>query len=191
MIGQVAQTSAPRHVVGDAHGAFAVFDFQAELRRIGAGGDYPVTVARPILTRIPIGALIPKPTAKHAAVRTVDGQALLEVGRRHHHFRQPAVRAAVNAARMHVAGDEHHALDTGMMPQTETKMKESRTDPAAGQEQSEDDSRQNVTAMPQRNRKFDKDDPESWGKVQRNAPCPCGSGKKFKQCHGKIVSNGN
>jgi preprotein translocase subunit SecA len=79
----------------------------------------------------------------------------------------------------------------GMMPQTETKMKESRTDPAAGQEQSEDDSRQNVTAMPQRNRKFDKDDPESWGKVQRNAPCPCGSGKKFKQCHGKIVPNGN
>jgi preprotein translocase subunit SecA len=28
--------------------------------------------------------------------------------------------------------------------------------------------------------------PETWGKVQRNAPCPCGSGKKFKQCHGAI-----
>ena len=24
-----------------------------------------------------------------------------------------------------------------------------------------------------------------WGKVGRNAPCPCGSGKKFKHCHGK------
>jgi preprotein translocase subunit SecA len=23
-------------------------------------------------------------------------------------------------------------------------------------------------------------------KVGRNDPCPCGSGKKFKQCHGKI-----
>ncbi|MDB2362585.1 SEC-C metal-binding domain-containing protein, partial [Flavobacteriales bacterium] len=22
-------------------------------------------------------------------------------------------------------------------------------------------------------------------KVGRNEPCPCGSGKKFKQCHGK------
>jgi preprotein translocase subunit SecA len=22
-------------------------------------------------------------------------------------------------------------------------------------------------------------------KVGRNDPCPCGSGKKFKQCHGK------
>jgi preprotein translocase subunit SecA len=27
-------------------------------------------------------------------------------------------------------------------------------------------------------------DPSTWGKVSRNAPCPCGSGKKFKQCHG-------
>jgi preprotein translocase subunit SecA len=26
-----------------------------------------------------------------------------------------------------------------------------------------------------------------WGKVPRNAPCPCGSGKKFKQCHGQIA----
>ncbi len=26
--------------------------------------------------------------------------------------------------------------------------------------------------------------PDSWGKVPRNAPCPCGSGKKFKHCHG-------
>ncbi|HCD55369.1 MAG TPA: hypothetical protein DEQ90_08075, partial [Halieaceae bacterium] len=23
-------------------------------------------------------------------------------------------------------------------------------------------------------------------KVGRNEPCPCGSGKKFKQCHGRI-----
>jgi preprotein translocase subunit SecA len=27
-------------------------------------------------------------------------------------------------------------------------------------------------------------DPTSWGKVQRNALCPCGSGKKYKHCHG-------
>jgi preprotein translocase subunit SecA len=30
----------------------------------------------------------------------------------------------------------------------------------------------------------DPNDPASWGKVPRNAPCPCGSGKKFKHCHG-------
>jgi preprotein translocase subunit SecA len=31
---------------------------------------------------------------------------------------------------------------------------------------------------------FNRDDPNTWGKVSRNAPCPCGSGKKFKYCHG-------
>ncbi|MFZ3358628.1 MAG: preprotein translocase subunit SecA [Xanthobacteraceae bacterium] len=30
-------------------------------------------------------------------------------------------------------------------------------------------------------------DPQSWGKVGRNEPCPCGSGRKFKHCHGKYV----
>ena len=28
--------------------------------------------------------------------------------------------------------------------------------------------------------------PETWGKVQRNANCPCGSGKKYKHCHGAV-----
>ncbi|CAN7385392.1 preprotein translocase subunit SecA [Pararhizobium sp. LjRoot255] len=28
------------------------------------------------------------------------------------------------------------------------------------------------------------EDPSSWGKVSRNEPCPCGSGKKYKHCHG-------
>ena len=28
-------------------------------------------------------------------------------------------------------------------------------------------------------------DPGTWGKVSRNAVCPCGSGKKYKHCHGK------
>ncbi len=28
--------------------------------------------------------------------------------------------------------------------------------------------------------------PETWGAVPRNAPCPCGSGQKYKACHGKI-----
>jgi len=31
------------------------------------------------------------------------------------------------------------------------------------------------------------DDPSTWAKVGRNGPCPCGSGKKYKQCHGKIA----
>ncbi len=30
-------------------------------------------------------------------------------------------------------------------------------------------------------------DPQSWGKVGRNEACPCGSGKKFKHCHGRYA----
>jgi preprotein translocase subunit SecA len=29
-------------------------------------------------------------------------------------------------------------------------------------------------------------DPTTWGKVGRNEVCPCGSGKKFKHCHGRL-----
>ena len=29
-------------------------------------------------------------------------------------------------------------------------------------------------------------DPSTWGKVARNEPCPCGSGKKYKHCHGLV-----
>jgi len=31
----------------------------------------------------------------------------------------------------------------------------------------------------------DPQNPASWGKVGRNENCPCGSGKKYKHCHGR------
>lgn len=31
----------------------------------------------------------------------------------------------------------------------------------------------------------DPSDPATWGRTARNAECPCGSGKKYKHCHGK------
>ncbi|MEQ9692840.1 preprotein translocase subunit SecA [Shimia sp. SDUM112013] len=34
---------------------------------------------------------------------------------------------------------------------------------------------------------FVEDDPSTWGNPGRNEPCPCGSGKKFKHCHGRLV----
>jgi preprotein translocase subunit SecA len=33
----------------------------------------------------------------------------------------------------------------------------------------------------------DPKNPASWGKVGRNEDCPCGSGKKFKHCHGRYA----
>jgi preprotein translocase subunit SecA len=64
--------------------------------------------------------------------------------------------------------------------------RETRTDPAlmgTGQAQRAE---ARVQAFPKKVAAVDKNDPETWGKVARNALCPCGSGKKFKQCHGKI-----
>lgn len=33
---------------------------------------------------------------------------------------------------------------------------------------------------------IDPNDPSTWGEVPRNALCPCGSGKKYKHCHGAM-----
>ncbi len=34
---------------------------------------------------------------------------------------------------------------------------------------------------------FDEANPTTWGNPSRNDPCPCGSGEKFKHCHGKLA----
>ncbi len=33
---------------------------------------------------------------------------------------------------------------------------------------------------------IDPNTPSTWGKVARNSQCPCGSGKKYKRCHGQM-----
>ena len=37
------------------------------------------------------------------------------------------------------------------------------------------------------NTEFDRNDPKTWGKIGRNEKCPCGSGKKYKNCHGRLA----
>ncbi|MBN9525139.1 MAG: preprotein translocase subunit SecA [Alphaproteobacteria bacterium] len=37
-------------------------------------------------------------------------------------------------------------------------------------------------------RGIDPNDPETWKKLPRNADCPCGSGRKYKYCHGKMTA---
>ncbi|MBK8770677.1 MAG: preprotein translocase subunit SecA [Rhizobiales bacterium] len=46
-----------------------------------------------------------------------------------------------------------------------------------------------LASPPPRNaeRKRDPKKPETWGDVARNDPCPCGSGKRYKHCHGAFV----
>jgi preprotein translocase subunit SecA len=44
-----------------------------------------------------------------------------------------------------------------------------------------------VTAGPLRSEQVNPNDPATWRNTPRNAPCPCGSGKKFKHCHGRSM----
>ncbi len=39
----------------------------------------------------------------------------------------------------------------------------------------------------QATRDLDPGDPSTWGRIARNTPCPCGSGKKYKHCHGSVA----
>jgi preprotein translocase subunit SecA len=83
------------------------------------------------------------------------------------------------------------------MPEMPTNMQEIHEDPALASQMSEDpsfdpgDPDGGGVATLHRPRQAaraakDPNDPASWGKVSRNAPCPCGSGKKFKHCHGRV-----
>ncbi|MCK0071123.1 preprotein translocase subunit SecA [Kordiimonas laminariae] len=61
-------------------------------------------------------------------------------------------------------------------PQTPTEMHEQHLDPITGENE-----------MEQAGFGFDPNDASTWeGTVPRNAPCPCGSGKKYKHCHGDM-----
>jgi preprotein translocase subunit SecA len=43
-----------------------------------------------------------------------------------------------------------------------------------------------VMTLPPRTDTIDLKDPATWVSTPRNAPCPCGSGKKYKHCHGRL-----
>ena len=85
----------------------------------------------------------------------------------------------------------------GLTPQGPADMHESHEDPAfADQPDARPAPRATGTGgqvppTPQTSRVTtaeDRDpaDPATWGRIGRNEPCPCGSGKKYKQCHGKV-----
>ncbi|MBA4208538.1 MAG: preprotein translocase subunit SecA [Parvibaculum sp.] len=60
------------------------------------------------------------------------------------------------------------------------------TDPLTGEDEMADGETLQRTVRNDPGIAVDPNDPRSWGKVSRNAPCPCGSGKKYKHCHGAI-----
>ena len=77
-----------------------------------------------------------------------------------------------------------------LLPRSQQETRESRQDPAFGQ--SDDghapEAANSVTVTTRRQGgAIDPNDPATWGRVQRNAICPCGTGKKYKHCHGKVA----
>ncbi len=67
------------------------------------------------------------------------------------------------------------------------QMTETRTGPAlqGSTDNSEGTSDNATVTNRQAQGALNPEDPSTWGRVPRNAPCPCGSGKKYKHCHGK------
>jgi preprotein translocase subunit SecA len=76
------------------------------------------------------------------------------------------------------------------MPQNAPRdLLETRIDPLTGEDQMQpgDAPRGQRTVINRpRDVAVDPNAPATWGKVPRNAPCPCGSGRKFKHCHGAL-----
>ncbi|MGB0670175.1 MAG: preprotein translocase subunit SecA [Rhodospirillales bacterium] len=71
-------------------------------------------------------------------------------------------------------------------PQQRTR--ETREDPAF-MSTSASSSNVDTATVQRRTNVDDRDpaDPSTWGRVGRNEACPCGSGKKYKACHGRLA----
>lgn len=84
-------------------------------------------------------------------------------------------------------------FDPAPPPQMPVGLKETHIDPLTGQNELGANSGTGPSGAPQSARRhnvaLNPDDPSTWGKTQRNAACPCGSGKKFKHCHGQVSAN--
>jgi preprotein translocase subunit SecA len=84
----------------------------------------------------------------------------------------------------------HVQIQTGepppdMEPRPLPAMQASHIDPLTGEDEMAQQQPTGFTRVP--TGPVDPNDPETWSKVQRNALCPCGSGRKYKHCHGALV----
>jgi preprotein translocase subunit SecA len=111
-----------------------------------------------------------------------------------------AVRESVTQMLMHVEIRVDGAdLLARRQQQLQAKMQESRSDPALAsappvtQPQKQTQQIGDWDAGPVVRRtdpnKRKAGDPGTWGRVGRNEACPCGSGKKYKHCHGRLESD--
>jgi preprotein translocase subunit SecA len=101
------------------------------------------------------------------------------------------LRERVTLVLAHVELRMDPAVEPALRPPPPPAMHESRTDPAFADADAAPEPAAAVVAAPVRSRQAagiaDPGDPSTWGRVSRNALCPCGSGRKFKHCHGQLA----
>ncbi|MGE7369725.1 preprotein translocase subunit SecA [Neorhizobium sp. NPDC001467] len=90
------------------------------------------------------------------------------------------LREAVTAQMMRV-----ELVQNPEPPQAPEVFGEHHIDASTGWDEAANRDGQDFVAAPQDRRP---EDPSTWGKVGRNENCPCGSGKKYKHCHGAFES---
>jgi len=100
------------------------------------------------------------------------------------------LREAVTAQLMRV---EIRAAPPPDEPASLPYMEAHKIDPSTGEDElalaragAETLARHGITAGASAATLRNPNDPASWGKVGRNETCPCGSGKKYKHCHGRF-----
>jgi preprotein translocase subunit SecA len=82
------------------------------------------------------------------------------------------------------------APERPLAPPPMTRMVESHAEPQSALAElalAEPAAPPRMTMAPSRTPEVDPNDETTWAATPRNALCPCGSGKKYKHCHGKIV----
>jgi preprotein translocase subunit SecA len=70
--------------------------------------------------------------------------------------------------------------ERALEPQRPSRTQETREDPALSSGGGAS------FGLSQRSTTVRLNDPTTWAAMPRNAPCPCGSGKKYKHCHGAV-----
>jgi preprotein translocase subunit SecA len=98
------------------------------------------------------------------------------------------LRERVTLVLAHVELRMDPAAEPALRPPAPPEMHETRADPAFA-EADEGPGGAGATATVRSRQaagRANPSDPSTWGRVARNAACPCGSGKKYKHCHGQL-----
>ena len=144
--------------------------------------DDPAADARPSLARASDHARPSAPGHRPARLRPARSVAGIQVGslqpvRDHDRASARSGHRAADAGRDRAAGAAARAAAGDGRPQARSRHRRGR-----------DGVCQRLAGAGRRNgngAERDPQNPASWGKVGRNEDCPCGSGKKYKHCHGK------